>query len=140
MINPRLLKVGYEKMKSRYGSEKAYIAIVGRGCRRGMSYLKFKTASEAEAYALKVHRRWLIEYDRTIEFHATGKVKTEEVAIDPDYAAVIAPYWLYEAKKQREEWKPVYGQVPPIEYMENAKKANAMLTAALAEYKELEKS
>ena len=38
------------------------------------------------------------------------------------------------AKKERESWKPVIGQVPPVGILGSAKKANAMLTSALALY------
>ena len=38
------------------------------------------------------------------------------------------------AKKERESWKPVVGQVPPASILGNAKKANAMLSKALEDY------
>jgi hypothetical protein len=38
------------------------------------------------------------------------------------------------AKREREEWKPVVGQVPPIGILGSAKKANAMLSKALEDY------
>lgn len=38
------------------------------------------------------------------------------------------------AKREREEWKPVPGMVPPDKYLNNAKKANVLLTQALEEY------
>jgi hypothetical protein len=38
------------------------------------------------------------------------------------------------AKMERESWKPVVGQVPPVGILGNAKKANAMLSKALEDY------
>lgn len=38
------------------------------------------------------------------------------------------------AKREREEWKPVPGMVPPDKYLNNAKKANVLLTQALEGY------
>lgn len=38
------------------------------------------------------------------------------------------------AKRERESWEPVPGQMPPVDLLGNARKANAMLTAALEEY------
>ncbi len=38
------------------------------------------------------------------------------------------------AKREREEWRPVPGMVPPDKYLNNAKKANVLLTQALEEY------
>lgn len=38
------------------------------------------------------------------------------------------------AKMERESWKPVPGQVPPVGILGSAKKANAMLAKALDEY------
>jgi hypothetical protein len=44
------------------------------------------------------------------------------------------------AKQERESWKPVPGQVPPIGILGSAKKANAMLTRALEEYEQFKSS
>jgi hypothetical protein len=38
------------------------------------------------------------------------------------------------AKKERESWAPVVGQMPPVGILGNAKKANAMLVDALIAY------
>lgn len=38
------------------------------------------------------------------------------------------------AKKERESWKPVVGQIPPASILGNAKKANVMLSKALEDY------
>ena len=38
------------------------------------------------------------------------------------------------AKQERESWKPVPGQTPPVGILGSAKTANAMLTQALEEY------
>lgn len=44
------------------------------------------------------------------------------------------------AKHEREEWRPVPGMVPPDKYLNNAKKANVLLTKALEEYEAFQKS
>jgi len=38
------------------------------------------------------------------------------------------------AKTERESWKPVVGQIPPVGILGSAKKANAMLFRALEDY------
>lgn len=38
------------------------------------------------------------------------------------------------AKREREEWKPVPGMVPPEKYLNNARKANVLLASALEDY------
>lgn len=43
------------------------------------------------------------------------------------------------ARLERESWQPVVGQMPPSHLLGNAKKANAMLSAALAHYEEVMK-
>ena len=43
------------------------------------------------------------------------------------------------AKQEREQWRPVIGQVPPVGILGSAKKANQMLTDALNEYDALTK-
>lgn len=60
LINPRLLKVHYEKHRShRFG--KLYAPFVGRPCAA-----RFRTATNALAYAQKVHARWCRLYDYAI--------------------------------------------------------------------------
>jgi hypothetical protein len=44
------------------------------------------------------------------------------------------------AKLERESWKPVVGQVPPVGILGSAKKANVMLTQALEEYEAFQHS
>lgn len=44
------------------------------------------------------------------------------------------------AKMERESWKPVVGQVPPVGILGSAKKANAMLSKALEEYEAFQQS
>lgn len=44
------------------------------------------------------------------------------------------------AKREREEWRPVPGMVPPDKYLNNAKKANVLLTQALEEYEAFQQS
>ena len=44
------------------------------------------------------------------------------------------------AKREREEWKHVPGMVPPDKYLNNAKKANILLTQALEEYEAFQHS
>ena len=44
------------------------------------------------------------------------------------------------AKREREEWRPVPGMVPPDKYLNNAKKANILLTQALEEYEAFQHS
>ncbi len=44
------------------------------------------------------------------------------------------------AKLERESWKPVVGQVPPVGILGSAKKANAMLSKALEEYEAFQQS
>lgn len=39
-----------------------------------------------------------------------------------------------QAKKDRESWKPVPGQIPPEKYLRDAKQANLLLENALQEY------
>lgn len=44
------------------------------------------------------------------------------------------------AKLERESWKPVVGQVPPVGILGSAKKANVMLAKALEEYEAFQQS
>lgn len=44
------------------------------------------------------------------------------------------------AKREREEWKPVPGMVPPAKYLDNARKANVLLAHALEEYEAFQQS
>jgi hypothetical protein len=44
------------------------------------------------------------------------------------------------AKREREEWKPIPGMVPPAKYLDNARKANVLLTKALEEYEAFQQS
>lgn len=44
------------------------------------------------------------------------------------------------AKMERESWKPVVGQVPPVGILGSAKKANVMLSKALEEYEAFQQS
>jgi formate dehydrogenase maturation protein FdhE len=44
------------------------------------------------------------------------------------------------AKSEREQWRPVVGQMPPSSLLDNAKKANEMLTKALEDYETITKA
>lgn len=44
------------------------------------------------------------------------------------------------AKREREEWKPIPGMVPPAKYLDNARNANILLTKALKEYEAFQQS
>lgn len=44
------------------------------------------------------------------------------------------------AKREREEWKPVPGMVPPAKYLDNARNANILLAKALEEYEAFQQS
>lgn len=60
----------------------------------------------------------------------TEKISLQECA---DNMAEAIREWNA-AKLERESWKPVPGQVPPVGILGSAKKANAMLSKALADY------
>ena len=44
------------------------------------------------------------------------------------------------AKREREGWKPVVGQTPPMHLLGNAKHANTLLASALEEYEAFQQS
>lgn len=44
------------------------------------------------------------------------------------------------ARREREEWKPVPGMVPPAKYLDNARRANVLLANALEEYEAFQQS
>lgn len=58
--------------------------------------------------------------------------KTDIYQVAEKMAAAIREW--NQAKQERENWKHVVGQIPPVGILGSAKKANAMLTEALEEY------
>ena len=63
MINPKMLVPRYvKKFSPRFGGGKTYIAFIGKPLGR----YPFRRASEALAYAERIHARWCRLYDAAI--------------------------------------------------------------------------